>query len=138
VYLDRNRPSFARDRSVSRSHSKANSTGVKEELLAFVDGISFLTEKRFPPPIIGNITDNDLFTDVSDLKDLAKGKKDDEEARNRNLSIAFVAMVFVGLCNRVFNKLMTIPMHNYPNFLNLLTTFVYLPVCFAYIIPMAR
>ena len=62
----------------------------------------------------------------------------DEEERNRNLTIAFFAMVFVGLCNRVFNKLMTIPMHNYPNFLNILTTFVYLPVCFAYIIPMAR
>lgn len=30
---------------------------------------------------------------------------------------------------------MTIPMHNYPNFLNLLTTFVFVPVCFAYIIP---
>jgi len=47
-------------------------------------------------------------------------------------------MVFVGLGNKVFNKLMTIPMHNYPNFLNLLTTFVFIPVCFAYIIPMAR
>lgn len=33
---------------------------------------------------------------------------------------------------------MTIPMYNYPNFLNLLTTFVYIPVCFAYIIPAAR
>ena len=33
---------------------------------------------------------------------------------------------------------MTIPMYNYPNFLNLLTSFVFIPVCFAYIIPMAR
>ncbi len=40
--------------------------------------------------------------------------------------------------NRIFNKLQTIPMYNYPNFLNLLTTFVYIPVCFAYIIPMSR
>ncbi len=54
------------------------------------------------------------------------------------LAIVFVAMVFVGLGNKVFNKLMTIPMHNYPNFLNLLTSFVYIPVCFAYIIPMAK
>ena len=29
-------------------------------------------------------------------------------------------------------------MYNYPNFLNLLTSFVFVPVCFAYIIPMAR
>eukprot|EP00605_Chrysophyceae_sp_TOSAG23-4_P001092 GSChrysophyteH1.ASY1.ANO1.1198.1 assembled CDS len=44
-------------------------------------------------------------------------------------------MVFVGLGNKIFQKLMTIPMRNYPNFLNLLTTFVYLPTSFAYIIP---
>lgn len=32
-------------------------------------------------------------------------------------------MVFVSLANKVFQKLETIPMYNYPNFLNLLTTF---------------
>lgn len=62
-----------------------------------------------------------------------KSQKDD-----KMLLIVFCLMVFVGLGNKVFNKLMTLPMHNYPNFLNLLTTFVYVPVCFAYIIPMAR
>ena len=46
--------------------------------------------------------------------------------------------MFVGLMNKIFNKLMTIPMYNYPNFLNLMTSFVYIPVCFAYIIPAAR
>ncbi len=51
------------------------------------------------------------------------------------LAIVFAAMVVVGLGNKVFQKLMTIPMKNYPNFLNLLTTFVYLPTSFAYIIP---
>jgi hypothetical protein len=55
---------------------------------------------------------------------------------SKTLAIVFVGMVFVGLGNKVFNKLMTIPMYNYPNFLNLLTSFVYIPVCFAYIIPM--
>jgi hypothetical protein len=53
-------------------------------------------------------------------------------------TVIFISMVFVGLMNKVFNKLQTIPMYNYPNFLNLLTSFVYIPVCFAYIIPMAR
>jgi drug/metabolite transporter (DMT)-like permease len=33
-------------------------------------------------------------------------------------------------------KLMTLPMYNYPFFLNMLTTFVYIPACFLYIIPM--
>lgn len=52
------------------------------------------------------------------------------------LGIIFLLMLVFGLLNRIFNKLMTIPMHNYPNFLNLLTTGVYIPVCFAYIWPM--
>jgi drug/metabolite transporter (DMT)-like permease len=54
------------------------------------------------------------------------------------LVISFAAMVVVGLGNKIFQKLQTIPMYNYPLFLNLLTTFMYIPVSFAYIIPMAR
>lgn len=61
-----------------------------------------------------------------------------EEKDSKTLMFAFLGMVVIGLGNKVFNKLMTIPMRNYPNFLNLLTSFVYIPVCFAYIIPMAR
>jgi len=57
---------------------------------------------------------------------------------NKQLAIFFGLMVFVGLGNKIMQKLMTIPMYNYPNFLNLLTTAMYVPVCFAYIIPMAR
>ena len=44
-------------------------------------------------------------------------------------------MIFVGLGNKIFQKLETIPMYNYPNFLNLLTTGMYIPVSFAYVIP---
>ena len=62
----------------------------------------------------------------------------DSDEKKKMLALAFVSMVFVGLMNKVFNKLMTIPMYNYPNFLNLLTSFVYVPVCFSYIIPMVR
>lgn len=61
-----------------------------------------------------------------------------EEKDNKTLMIIFCSMVCIGLGNKVFNKLMTIPMYNYPNFLNLLTTFVYIPVCFSYIIPMVK
>lgn len=61
------------------------------------------------------------------------GKKD-----GKMLAIVFFAMVFIGLGNKVFQKLETLPMRNYPNFLNLLTTFVYLPICFAYIVPAVR
>jgi hypothetical protein len=67
-----------------------------------------------------------------EIEDNLKGKD------NKQLAIFFGLMVFVGLGNKIMQKLMTIPMHNYPNFLNLLTTAMYVPVCFAYIIPMAR
>jgi len=52
--------------------------------------------------------------------------------------ISFLLMIVVGLGNKIFQKLMTIPMTNYPYFLNLFTTFVYVPVSFAYIIPMIQ
>lgn len=61
-----------------------------------------------------------------------------DEGNNKGLVIAFVAMVVVGLGNKIFQKLQTIPMHNYANFLNLLTTFFYIPISFLYIIPMMK
>jgi len=95
------------DRSTRASR---NSTGAKEELTM------------------------DLKKDViqEDEQELSKDDKNEKA-----LMFVFCSMVMIGLGNKVFNKLMTIPMYNYPNFLNLLTTFVYIPVCFAYIIPMA-
>lgn len=63
---------------------------------------------------------------------------DEKKASGNELLIYFALMVFVGLGNKIFNKLETIPMYNYPNFLNLLTTAVFVPCCFAYIIPAAR
>uniref|UniRef100_A0AAV1UY18 Drug/Metabolite Transporter (DMT) Superfamily n=1 Tax=Peronospora matthiolae TaxID=2874970 RepID=A0AAV1UY18_9STRA len=58
--------------------------------------------------------------------------------RDMKLLVSFVAMIFVGLGNKIFQKLQTIPMHNYPTFLNLLSTFVYIPISFAYILPMIK
>lgn len=52
------------------------------------------------------------------------------------LAMVFVVYVLVALMNRLFQKLQTIPMYNYPVFLNLLTTGAYVPISFAYIIPM--
>jgi drug/metabolite transporter (DMT)-like permease len=52
------------------------------------------------------------------------------------LAIVFVIYVLIALMNRLFQKLQTIPMYNYPVFLNLLTTGAYVPISFAYIIPM--
>jgi len=55
---------------------------------------------------------------------------------NKLLAMIFVVFVVVALGNRIFQKLQTIPMYNYPVFLNLFQTFAYVPVCFMYIIPM--
>jgi drug/metabolite transporter (DMT)-like permease len=44
-------------------------------------------------------------------------------------------MLVFSLGNRIFGKLETYPMHNYPMFMNILCTFMYIPLSFAYIIP---
>jgi len=64
--------------------------------------------------------------------------KEQRDFKSRNLLISFCLMLFVGLGNRIFQKLQTIPMYNYPNFLNLLTTFMYIPLSFAYIFPVRK
>ena len=47
----------------------------------------------------------------------------------------FALFVISSLGNRLFQKLQTIPMYNYPITVNIVSTAVYVPVCFAYIIP---
>jgi hypothetical protein len=66
--------------------------------------------------------------------------EDGEEAGSdkdaKFLALLFGVYVFVALGNRLFQKLQTIPMYNYPMFLNLLSTVVFVPASFAYIFPM--
>ncbi|PRP72790.1 Drug/Metabolite Transporter (DMT) Superfamily [Planoprotostelium fungivorum] len=64
--------------------------------------------------------------------------KADNAAKSKMLLISFLLMVVVGLGNKVLSKLQTIPMQNYPYFQSLWTTFVYIPLSFAYIWPMIR
>ena len=62
---------------------------------------------------------------------------DNSEKKNGNLLLfSFLAMVFIGLGNKVMQKVQTEPMKNYPYFLNLYTTFIFIPASFVYIIPM--
>jgi len=58
------------------------------------------------------------------------------QKKTKMLLVSFLLMVVFALGNKIFQKLQTIPMYNYPYFLNLLTTFVYIPLSFAYVIPM--
>jgi hypothetical protein len=59
-----------------------------------------------------------------------------EKHNQKMLVISFLLLIVIGLGNKIFQKLQTEPMHNYPYFLNLLTTFIYIPLSFAYIWPM--
>ena len=61
-----------------------------------------------------------------------------DRQRSRNLIVSFLLMIVIGSGNKIFMKLQTIPMANYPLFLNLLTTFMFIPLSFAYIIPVAK
>ena len=77
--------------------------------------------------------------------------EDDDEERERNagvststpskynwkLLLAFCALILSGTANFVFTKLQTVPMYNYPNFLNFFGCLLFIPVCFIYILPVA-
>jgi len=68
---------------------------------------------------------------IQDAPDIAK-----ENNKQKMLLISFLLLVVVGLGNKIFQKLETFPMYNYPYFLGLLVTFYYIPLSFAYIFPM--
>jgi drug/metabolite transporter (DMT)-like permease len=59
----------------------------------------------------------------------------EEEKEDGNLVVYFLLMLVFALGNRVFGRLQTYPLHNYPIFLSMILCLVYVPVCFAYIIP---
>ena len=67
-------------------------------------------------------------------------KQDDEQDVKEDtgsiLIVAFFLMLIFQLGNRIFGRLTTYPMHNYPIFMNIVSCAVYIPICFAYIVPM--
>lgn len=67
----------------------------------------------------------------------AAGAEDEEVKDDKGsiLIIAFVLMLVFQLGNRIFGRLQTYPMHNYPLFLNMVMVAVYIPICFMYVIP---
>ncbi len=69
-------------------------------------------------------------------KPSATSAERNEKKDSKLLILSFIAMVFVGLGNKVMQKVQTEPMKNYPYFLNIYTTFIFIPASFVYIIPM--
>lgn len=63
---------------------------------------------------------------------------EDRLAARRRQYATLGLLVVVGCANKVLGKIVTLPMANYPNALNLLTTAVYVPLSYAYIVPIAR
>ena len=60
------------------------------------------------------------------------------QSNDAKLMLVFALLVLFGSGNSILMKLAAIPMYNYPNFLNLWGTLVYIPLCFLYIWPMLR
>lgn len=58
-----------------------------------------------------------------------------KEDKGSTLIVAFLLMLVFQLGNRIFGRLQTYPMHNYPLFLNIVMVAIYIPICFMYIIP---
>lgn len=71
------------------------------------------------------------YVDTSNEKE--ESVKDDNGS---TLIVAFLLMLVFQLGNRIFGRLETYPMHNYPLFINMVSTFIYVPICFMYIVPM--
>ena len=82
-------------------------------------------------------------TEKSSLLAAAQNRKADDAPAapsaaakpTQGLAATFALFVISSLGNRLFQKLQTIPMYNYPITVNIVSTAVYVPVCFAYIIP---
>lgn len=67
--------------------------------------------------------------------ELEKQEETKGEGSGTTLIVAFVLMLVFQLGNRIFGRLQTYPMHNYPLFLNIVMIVIYIPICFIYVIP---
>ena len=74
-------------------------------------------------------------TDLITLEEEANEENKAADEKGYTLVVAFLFMLLFQLGNRIFGRLETFPMHNYPLFLNMLSTVIYIPICFAYVIP---
>ena len=62
----------------------------------------------------------------------------ESERKGRALLFLFIGMILIGSLNRIYSKLQTIPLQNYPLTINFYCCVVYLVFYFAYILPTIR
>lgn len=70
----------------------------------------------------------------TDAGSAEKGKAEGKRGRSRKLIATFVGLLLAGLGNKIFIKLMMYPLYNYPLWVNVVSSFVYIPVSFSYIL----
>mmetsp|Transcript_24505 Transcript_24505/g.40565 ORF Transcript_24505/g.40565 Transcript_24505/m.40565 type:complete len:576 (-) Transcript_24505:417-2144(-) len=68
----------------------------------------------------------------------ADEEEEEEAGGGKTLAWLFVAMVVFGSLNKIYTKLQCYPMHDFPIFLSLISCAAYVPLCFAYIIPVTK
>lgn len=78
----------------------------------------------------------DVVAILRERRDVPSSDEEDDEQSDSTLFTTFILMIFFSLGNRLFGKLETYPMYNYPFFLNVVGVFIYVPICFLYIWPM--
>ena len=63
-------------------------------------------------------------------------RNESNQSHCKVLALCFLLLIIAGLGTGVMQKAQTKPMKNYPYFLSLLTSFIFIPASFAYIVPM--
>lgn len=91
----------------------------------------------FEYEVVFSSSDNNI---ADDTQEAATAPTEPKRTRKRKLKllVCFLFLIVTGVANVVTLKLQAIPMYNYPNFLNIFAHLMYIPICFAYIIPVAR
>ena len=95
------------------THPHTTSSFDRKNLL---DSYTTTANVRNPPPKDTLEDNSNTNTDYNNNN--ASSNKEDP---NKTLGILFLLMILIGSANKIFSKLQTVPMYNYPNFLNLLT-----------------
>ena len=83
-------------------------------------------------------TNDDGYQIVVDVDEKNKDKleiAERDETKTRILLILFLIMLIIGTINRVFSKLLTIPMHNYPLTVNITICLIYCLFYSCYVFP---
>ena len=88
-------------------------------------------------PLLGDLEHGRSVQSSRAIEDPGQPIEENSRQHGHAFALVFVSMLAIGLGSGVMQKVQTEPMKNYPLFLSLLTTFIFIPASFAYIVPMA-